>query len=80
MLQHPANNLTRFTSVLLYPRGNTHFAEVTSEYQDLLRPAFKTRFVGVTYESFIALLRAQGPPRKASRWLDYLERRYVVPC
>jgi hypothetical protein len=79
MLQHPKNTLARFTSVLLYPGGNSHFVAVASEYQQLLRPDVRaTRFVALTYESFIAFFRAQGASPKVSGWLDYLERRYIV--
>jgi hypothetical protein len=78
MLQHAGNKLARFTSVLLYPRGNSHFAAVASEYQQLLRPERATRFVALTYESFIAFFRAQGSSPKVSGWRDYLERRYIV--
>jgi hypothetical protein len=79
MLQHPTNALARFTSVLLYPGGNGHFAGVASEYQQLLRAdARATHFVALTYESFIAFFRAQRSSPKVSGWLDYLERRYIV--
>ena len=78
--QRPTDNLARFTSVLLYPSGNHHFVDVAAGYRQLLRPEVRTtRFVACTYESFIEALRAPVPSPKASAWLDYLERRYVVP-
>jgi hypothetical protein len=79
MLQHPKKTLARFTSMLLYPGGNRHFAEVASEYQQLLRPDVPaTHFVALTYETFIAFFRAQDLSPKVSGWLDYLDRRYIV--
>lgn len=36
------------------------------------------RFVPLTYEAFIDLLRSTAPAPKVASWLDYLERRYIV--
>ena len=78
MLQHRSKTFARFTSVLLYPSGNTHCAHVVSEYPELLRvEARATRFVAMTYESFLAFLLAQSSAPKVVRWLDYLARRYA---
>ena len=77
MLQR--HTVSRFTSVLLYPSGNRHFGEAARRYSDLLREEARHRFVSLTFEHFIAMARGYGPDPAASKWLDYLERRYLVP-
>lgn len=76
MLQRGA--MSRFTSVLLYPSGNKYFGEVVGRYGALLDPAHNGRFVGVTYEHFIASARQLCKTAEAAAWLDYLARRYVM--
>jgi hypothetical protein len=68
-----------FTSVLLYPAGNTHYACAASAYAALLRPdAGASRFVPVTFEEHFARCRSICEGAETAAWLDYLERRYVV--
>jgi hypothetical protein len=79
MLQSPALNFEHFTSVLLHPKGNTHFVEVTREYEKLLVSARNSAvFRGVSFEDFIARCRenARAPPDL--EWADYLTGRYIV--
>jgi hypothetical protein len=78
MLQRSAS-IGRFTSVLLYPSTNTHFSEASAAYCSLLRPAARERFVAVTYEQFIADCRGYDDAPETASWLEYLERRYVLP-
>ncbi len=79
MLQCPTLEFDHFTSVLLYPRGNTHFVEVTREYEKLLVPARRSAtFRGVTFEDFIARCRELARTTEDHRWVDYLVGRYLV--
>lgn len=70
--------VSRFTSVLLYPRGNEYLARVSTRYSLQLKPAQRHRFMAVPYEQFIAQARALDPGDDGVRWLNYLEARYVV--
>ena len=61
MLQYPKLGVEHFTSVLLYPSGNTHFVEVTREYEKMQVPARTSAcFRGVTFEDFIVTCRKQA--------------------
>lgn len=77
MLQHRSKPVARFTSVVLYPSANEHFATATPEYTQLLKPDARNSFVAVTYESFIETCRALNSGAAAAQWLDYLEARYI---
>ena len=79
MLQSPGQGITHFTSVLLYPSANTHFAGAAREYEGLLRPTDgRTAFHAVTYEEFIKHCRSHASSEQEADWATYLERRYVV--
>ena len=79
MLLRDRATLATFTSVLLYPHGNTHFVEVAAEYAGLLRPdSGSRRFVAQTHEDVLAFLRNRASTPKVKDWLDYLSRRFIV--
>lgn len=73
------DELARFTSVLLFPEGNEHFAEVMEEYPRLLRPERRARVVAQTFNEFLEVLGAAGGSDRVAPWLAYLRRRYVHP-
>lgn len=77
MLQR--GSLARFTSVLLYPSANSHFSHATAEYAALVQPEESHRFASVPFEQFIATCRSKCETSASSDWLDYLEKRYIVP-
>jgi len=66
-----------FTSLTIFPSGNSHFIEACQEYEEMLAEN-DGRFVSVTYEDFIAIGRKHNPHGKFSEWLDYLDERYLV--
>lgn len=76
MLQR--GTVARFTSMLLYPAANQHFAEVVHDYAELLDPTRRDRFTAVPYETFITSARRLCSDADAAAWLDYLEKRYIV--
>jgi hypothetical protein len=79
MLQSATSGFKHFTSVLLYPNGNAHFAEVTHEYEKLLADArTSAAFRGVTFEDFIAACRDYARTAEDRGWVDYLACRYLV--
>jgi hypothetical protein len=79
MLQSAKSGFEHFTSVLLYPNGNAHFAEVTHEYEKLLADArTSAAFRGVTFEDFIATCRDYARTAEDRGWVDYLACRYLV--
>ena len=67
-----------FHSLTFYPEGNTHFNKVISEYQKFLKPEHQERVQGVTYERFFDICRKHLPNDEYWRWLEYLERRYLL--
>lgn len=69
-----------FTSLTLFPEGNTHFVESCKEYIELLedKAVESNKFLPVTYERFISVCDKYCPDEKYGRWVDYLVRRYLV--
>jgi hypothetical protein len=79
MKQHPKRTLAHFTSVLLYPAGNVHYAQAACEYQALLLPTkAQSAFRALTYETFISQCRASATSPQQLAWTEYLTRRYIV--
>jgi hypothetical protein len=72
-------DVTRFTSVLLFPEGNEHFVEATAAYPTLMVPEMRSRLVAQTFEGFLELMDAVGGSDRVTAWLAYLRRRYVHP-
>jgi hypothetical protein len=70
-------HVERFTSVLMYPAGNVHYAAAAPEYQALLRPERQGSFAAVTFEQFVAQARRLAKSEESGRWLNYLQRRYL---
>lgn len=71
-------NYNHFHSLTFYPSGNTHFTNVIKDYKEYLRPEFKERVQGVTYEQFFEVCRKNLPNEEYGKWLEYLEGRYLI--
>ncbi|MBN2238171.1 MAG: hypothetical protein JW712_00215 [Dehalococcoidales bacterium] len=67
-----------FISILLYPSGNRHFANVSREYKDKLKGSHKDRFFGITFEEFIDAGFRHASGERIMDWLKYLRERYIV--
>lgn len=67
-----------FHSLTFYPSGNTHFTKVITEYNKFLKPEYGERVKGVTYERFFQACQNHLPNEDFSKWLDWLEKRYLV--
>ena len=70
--------IEHFTSMIIYPSGNSHFSEVVPKYQELLRSDKKGSFRGLPLDSFVEQLRNLGASPELERWIDYLDERYLV--
>ena len=66
-----------FTSMTVFPKGNSHFVEASKEYMDMLKTN-EDRFVPVTYEKFISVCEEHVPDEKFEKWLEYLKERYII--
>jgi hypothetical protein len=69
----------RFDSLHIYPSGNTYQDKACESYKKQLTPEGTRRFHPITYESFLQVGRdvfADNPQRL--KWLDYLDKRYIV--
>lgn len=76
-------DIKRFTSLLLYPKGNEHFEKVSPEYAALLKRP-KT-FVAIQYETYFSemaeIIRKnflQSQQVEYLDWIDYLYKRYSI--
>ena len=68
------NEITDFTSIILYPSGNDHFNDVIPEYQSKLNESHSTQVRGCTFEKFVGCITGD---EEVMRWRDYLARRYL---
>lgn len=66
-----------FTSVILYPRDNEHFANVCSSYESFFNENVN-RFIGITFEDFIEAGLQCSIHDSAKQWLGYLKSRYLI--
>lgn len=66
-----------FTSLTLFPEGNTHFVKTSKEYMELLKRNDK-KFMPVTYEDFFTAIEKYCPDEDYGKWLNYLRERYIV--
>ncbi len=69
------NKLDDFYSIILYPSGNRHFAEVIPEYQSFLSELSRQKVFGCTYEQYIQSIEGN---EEILRWKQYLSDRYLV--
>ena len=69
---------SHFHSLTFYPEGNTHFSDVLPKYLEYLKPEYLDRVQGVTYEKYFEICRKHLPDDDYKKWLEYLERRYIV--
>lgn len=66
-----------FSSLTLFPSGNSHFTETSKEYINLLN-SNDNKFIPLTYERFFELLSKYCPNNEYKDWIDYLKERYIV--
>lgn len=66
-----------FTLVMVYADGNTHVANVTQDYKNLLRDLDNLSFVPITYKSFLQTSKNIIENRVLREWLEWCEMRYV---
>ena len=66
-----------FTSLTLFPKGNSHFIKTSKEYTDLLANNYN-KFLPLTYEDFFAACIKHCPDNNYKKWLEYLTTRYIV--
>ena len=75
-------SLSEFTSLTVYPEGNGHFGETLwEEYRSKLTDEGKKTFRHITYEELFPMIRdcfKGGAMKDSDKWVDYLERRYLV--
>lgn len=66
-----------FTSLTIFPAGNTHFVETSNMYIELLNNK-NGKFIALTYEDFFTILNHHCPNSNYKTWINYLSRRYIV--
>ena len=75
-------SLSEFTSITVYPEGNGHFSELLwQKYKFKLTDKGKETFKNITYEELFPMIRECFRGSKivdSDKWIDYLERRYLV--
>ena len=72
-----SDKFKHFTSLTLFPKGNSHFIKTSKEYIDLLANN-DNKFLPLTYEDFFAARIKHCPDDNYKEWLDYLTTRYIV--
>ncbi len=69
------DEIDEFYSIILFPKGNTHFQDVLPEYISRLKDHSKSSVFGCTFEKFIAAI---GGSPEFDQWREWLSRRYLV--
>lgn len=69
---------SHFHSLTFYPSGNIHFQEVIPKYKEHLKPEYKDRVQGVTYEQFFDICKKYSPNEEYGEWLEWLFSRYLL--
>jgi len=77
ILKMDSDKFKYFTSLTLFPSGNSHFVKTSKEYIDLL-VYNKNKFIALTYEDLFTLLTKYCPDKNYEKWISYLTRRYIV--
>lgn len=77
ILQKDPNKFKCFTSLTLFPAGNSHFVKISKAYINLLKSK-DGKFMPLTYEDFFETLKKHCPNNDFRLWIDYLETRYIV--
>jgi len=72
-----SDKFKHFTSLTLFPKGNTYFIETSKEYTELLQ-SNENKFLPVTYENFLSVYIKHCPDNDYKKWIDYLTMRYIV--
>lgn len=74
------NHLDEFVSITIYPSDNGHFSDVLwNNYESMLTDKGKQTLKHYTYEELFPLMRQhlRNVP-DVDRWIDYLNRRYII--
>jgi len=71
-------HISEFYSLIVYPKGNTHFYNVIPKYTELLQNDKRKYFKGITFEDYLSNLRQiTNNNKELLKWVDYLEKRYL---
>ncbi|MBD3309521.1 hypothetical protein GF348_24290 [candidate division KSB3 bacterium] len=70
--------LSSFTSVLMYPKGNSHFEAHSRKYNEFLNQEYQLTFIPISFEEFIFQLNKWCTTDIIKNWLEYLQLRYIV--
>ena len=76
MLHVDSEKFKHFTSVTLFPEGNTHFIHHSKEYIKMLVDN-NNKFKPITYEAFLDACLKHCPSSEYKRWIVYLKDRYI---
>jgi hypothetical protein len=71
------NDFKHFSSLTIFPEGNTHFVEVSGKYKEMLNNN-ERKFISLTYEDFLDVCVKNSPNERYSKWINYLTNRYIV--
>src|SRR4030043_1108322 len=72
-----SDKFKHFTSLILFPKANSHFVKTSKEYTDLLADNYY-KFLPLTYEAFFAACNKHCPDDNYKKWLYFLTTRYIV--
>lgn len=72
-----SDKFQHFTSLMLFPKDNSHFIHASKEYIELLTDN-NDKFIPLTYEQFFSACNKHCPDSEFKKWLDYLSKRYIV--
>jgi hypothetical protein len=77
ILLRDSTNFSKFTSITVFPKGNKHFVETSTDYQNLLIKN-DNNFIGLTFEKLFEIFKNHSPNENYAGWIKYLNSRYIV--
>lgn len=72
------SSFRHFTSLMVFPKNNTHFLQVCKDYVSFLKEEYSNRFLAITFEDFIEAGNSVAKRDSQKFWLIYLKARYII--
>lgn len=78
MLLHLKPEFKYFSSIIIYPKGNSYIDNSSKLYKSFLKEELQEiRFLWITYENFFEIMEKYIRDSKYKDWLTYLKKRYI---
>ncbi len=77
-LRAPNLGIKHATLITFFPKGNSYYQNACKRYSACFEHSSQSKFVAITYESFIKKAKSIASEERFIKWLNYLEERYII--